>query len=281
MAEEVWEKTIKKEISFSGIGLHSGQKVKINFLPAEAKTGIVFRRLDLPGQPEIEVYPENVVATDRCTTLGRKFKGGKIVVKTVEHLMASIWYMGIDNLVIEIKGDEIPIMDGSARPFIETLKKVGVMNLNISKNIFQPQKTIKVKETEKNFLVLLPYDGYKISFILDYDNQVIGTQFYDYEAGSGSFFSEVAQARTFGFKKNIEKLHEQGLALGGSLENVLLLDEQSPVNEPRFTNEPVKHKVLDLIGDMALNGFIQGHIIAIRSGHSLNVQLAKKIKEQF
>ncbi|MFW6021981.1 MAG: UDP-3-O-acyl-N-acetylglucosamine deacetylase [Halanaerobiaceae bacterium] len=272
------QKTICSPIEYSGIALHTGKEVSIKFLPAEANQGIVFRRVDSPGNPDIEAVPENVVSTKRCTSIGL-VENEELTIHTIEHLMAALWSMGIDNITIEIDDAETPVGDGSALPFVKLFNEAGVKELSESRCIRKIESPIWVKKDDM-YLVVLPYDGFKVTYTLVYDHPVIGIQFYEYDYNNGDFFKDLASARTFGFEKEVEALHRRGLALGGSLDNAVLIGDNDTINPMRFENEFVRHKVLDIIGDMFLNGFIEGHIMAVRSGHFLHVELAKKIREQ-
>lgn len=272
-----FQQTIARPIKFSGIALHTGQEVEIKCLPAEANRGVIFRRVDLKDKPEIKADPVNVVSTRRCTSLGLSGEEESSRVHTVEHLMAAIWAMGIDNLLIEINNAETPVGDGSALPFIELIKKVGVKKLEVKREIKEIREPLWARKNDM-YIVILPYEGFKISYTLDYDHPVIGTLFFEYDSAVHSFIDEIAPARTFGFEKEVEALHRRGLALGGSLDNAVLIGDEETVNPLRFPDEFVRHKVLDVIGDMALNGFLKGHIMAVKSGHYLHVELAKLIK---
>jgi UDP-3-O-[3-hydroxymyristoyl] N-acetylglucosamine deacetylase len=274
--EKMFQKTLVSEIDYSGIALHSGKDVNIKCLPAEADSGIVFRRIDLPDRPEIKADALKVVSTRRCTSIGLP-DDDALKVHTIEHLMAAIWAMKIDNMIIEIDNAETPVGDGSALAFIELFRKAGISELKQPRKIRKIRKPLWAKKG-KMYLVILPYAGFKISYTLDYDHPVIGTQFFEFDQAEDSFIDEIAPARTFGFAREVEALHRKGLALGGSLGNAVLVDDEKTVNSLRFPDEFVRHKILDVTGDMALNGFIQGHIIAVRSGHFLHVELAKKIR---
>ncbi|MFW5981464.1 MAG: UDP-3-O-acyl-N-acetylglucosamine deacetylase [bacterium] len=278
MEKLVKQTTIAREINYSGVALHTGQEVNISCLPAERNTGIVFRRIDLPGCPEIVAKPGNVVSTKRCTSIGLKDNSlsNNCVVHTIEHIMAALWAMRIDNLIIEIDNAETPVADGSALVWLEILGQAGTVELSLYRQIKTVSQPIFVRKNEMS-LVLLPYDGFKISYTMDYDHPVIGTLFYEYEKDLNDFSKEIAAARTFGYEREVELLHRKGLALGGSLENAVLIGEKETVNPLRFPDEFVRHKILDICGDMFLNGFIKGHIIAIKSGHYLNVELAKEL----
>ncbi len=271
------QRTIANQVKYSGIALHTGNQVTIKCLPAEAKTGIIFRRMDLPGRPEIKAVPWQVVSTKRCTSIGKSGEEGPRV-HTIEHLMAALWALEIDNMIIEIDGPETPVGDGSALPFVKLFQEAGVKELGFTRKIWVIKEPIWVKRG-RMYMVVLPGEGFKVSYTLDYDHPVIGTQFYEFDDKT-AFIDEIAPARTFGFEKEVEALHKKGLALGGSLDNAVLIGKESTVNPLRFPDEFVRHKILDVIGDMALNGFISGHIITVRSGHSLHVELAQQINQK-
>ena len=275
-SEEGFQQTIDKPVEYSGIALHSGKETKIKLLPGDVDNGIVFRRVDLSGNPEIKAEPEKVVATKRCTSIGTN----DIVVHTVEHILAACWAMQIDNLVIEVNGPETPVGDGSSYPYIELLQQAGQKKQAEKRNIWSIERPLWVRRG-KMYMTLLPYDGFKISYTLDYDHPVIGTQYLEFDDQDNSFIEEIASARTFGFEKEVKALHKRGLALGGSLDNAVLIGEKDTVNSLRYPDEFVRHKIIDVIGDMALNGFIKGHIITIRSGHTLHIELANEIRKKY
>lgn len=271
------QQTIKEEVEFSGHGLHTGNQVQLRCLPAGPDSGIVFRRVDLPSKPEIKAEPGQVVSTTRCTSIG--FEKGEVpLVKTIEHIMAAIWAFDIDNLVIEIDGPETPVADGSAYPFLELLQQAGKCRQESARKILEIEEAVWLRRG-RVYMVILPYQGFKVSYTLDYENPVLGTQFREFDSGEDSFAEEIARARTFGFKREVEALQKRGLALGGSLKNAVLIDGETTVNELRYQDEFVRHKILDVIGDMALNGFVAGHIITARSGHSLHIELAQEISK--
>ena len=272
------QQTIKKEIVVKGIALHSGKDAELTLKPAPADTGIIFSRSDLESKIKIPAEPDSVVNLVRNTTIGsKKMKNAKI--STIEHLMAAVWGSGIDNLEIEVSGPEIPVIDGSAFPYYQELCKNGLQKQKSKRKVFKIEETIFAR-AEDSYIVIMPYDGYKISYTLDYDHPVIGSSYFEFEAKKMDFAEEISKARTFGFASEVEKLHQQGLALGGSLENAVLIEETKTVNSLRFENEFVRHKILDVVGDMFLNGRIRGHIIAVKSGHRLHVKLAEKIREK-
>ncbi|HOA40195.1 MAG TPA: UDP-3-O-acyl-N-acetylglucosamine deacetylase [Halanaerobiales bacterium] len=277
-AAQSLQKTIARPLEYSGIALHTGKEVKMRCLPAEANSGVIFRRVDLGQEVEIKAEPGNVVSSRRCTSIGLK-EDPAITVHTIEHLMAALWASDIDNIIIELDNPETPVADGSALPYIELIQEIGVKELREERKILKVEEALWVEKGDM-YLVILPYDGFKVSYTLVYDHPVIGTQFAEYEQGLNDFIKEIAPARTFGFEREVVLLHKRGLALGGSLDNAVLVADDRTVNPLRFSDEFVRHKIMDLVGDMFLNGFIAGHIIAVRSGHYLHVELARKIHEK-
>lgn len=273
------QKTIVTPLEYSGIALHTGKEVNMRCLPAEANSGIIFRRVDLEGHPEIKAEPGNVVSTRRCTSIGLK-DDPAVTVHTIEHIMAALWACDIDNIIIELDNPETPVADGSALPYVELIRQTGVKELEEERQIIKVDEPLWVRKGDM-YLVILPYEGFKISYTLVYDHPVIGTRFFEYEKGVNDFIGEIAPARTFGFEREVELLHKRGLALGGSLENAVLIGDDRTINPLRFNDEFVRHKILDIVGDMFLNGFIEGHLLAVRSGHFLHVELARKIYDKF
>ncbi|MGM0602193.1 MAG: UDP-3-O-acyl-N-acetylglucosamine deacetylase [Bacillota bacterium] len=270
--------TIKNEIDYKGIALHSGADAYIKIKEAPADSGIIFRRMDLKGQPDLKVKPASVVDSRRCTTLGRK-DNKEMRISTVEHLMAAIWASELDNLLIEVDGPEIPVADGSAAPFFDLLQTAGKKEQEKKLRVFSIDRPLFARNGG-SYITILPYDGFKISYTLDYKHPVVGTSFFEFDRQEDDFRNDLSRARTFGFEKEIERLHKNGLALGGSLDNAVLIGKDETINSMRFKNEFARHKVLDIVGDMALNGRIEGHIIAVKSGHSLHVELAALIREK-
>ncbi|MCK5533499.1 bifunctional UDP-3-O-[3-hydroxymyristoyl] N-acetylglucosamine deacetylase/3-hydroxyacyl-ACP dehydratase [bacterium] len=270
------QKTIEREGSYSGVGLHTGVKTKITFKPAPPDSGIKFIRVDLPGQPVIDASIANVVGIKRGTTIG---KNG-VEIHTVEHLMASFYGLGIDNLIVEVDSKELPVADGSSLPFLEVLKKSGIKIQNVPKNYFVVNQPIEFSQGGTQ-LIALPYNGFKISCTIDYNHPLLKTQFFSSVITEEIFQEGIASSRTFCFDYEIEELKKQGLGRGGSLENAVVIGEKGIHNKNlRFKDEFVRHKVLDLIGDLYLMGkFLKAHIIAVKCGHPSNIALAKKIKE--
>ena len=266
------QSTLAKEVSYSGIGLHSGQEVKVRFLPAPANTGILFERTDLFGRPRVPAKAACVTQTMRATTL----EEGEAKVFTVEHILAAFSALNIDNCLIEIDSLEPPVADGSALPFLELLAEAGRAEQQSLRSVYSIEKALIVRE-EKRFISILPYDGFRITFTSVNPHKAIGIQFADVEITKELFWREIAPARTIGFVHEIETLQAQGLALGGSMENAAVYDENGAVNELRFADELVRHKVLDVVGDLALAGPIRGHVVAVSSGHALNTKLSQLI----
>ena len=266
--------TLAQAVQYEGIGLHSGKDVVMKLCPAEENTGIIFKRMDLPGQPCVHAWAEKVTSTLRATTLTE----GPAQVFTVEHLLAAFSMLGVDNCRVEMNAPEPPVMDGSALAFSQLILKAGRVEQQAPRKIYKLEKSFAVYDEDK-YLVILPYNGFRISFTSMNDHPLLGTQFYDIDLKEKNFLEEIAPARTIGFMKEITQMQKMGLGLGGSLENVLIYDDTKCLSQPRFPEELVRHKILDIIGDMYLLGHIQGHIIAVKSGHTLNSHLAKKIHE--
>lgn len=264
--------TIGRMVAYTGIGLHSGRDVTITLNPAPEDTGIVFARVDLPGAPQVAAKAGNVTAAMRATTL----ESGLAKVFTVEHLLAAFAAMHIDNCLVSIDSLEPPVADGSSMPFVGLLKEAGCAVQTARRKIIQV-KTAQMVRGEDRFIAILPYDGFRITFTSVNPHPLLGVQFGDYEIDPDTFIQEIAPARTIGFMHEVEALKAQGLALGGSLENAVVYDEKTVLTPLRFADELVRHKILDVIGDLALAGCIRGHVIAVKSGHALNTALAQKI----
>lgn len=270
------QKTIAREISYSGVGLHTGVKTKILFKPAPPNSGIKFVRVDLPSQPVIDANIENVTGITRGTTLGQN--GAEI--HTVEHLMAVFCGLGIDNLIVEIDSNESPVADGSALPFLKVLKESKIKVQDVSKSYFAVTQPIEFSKGDVQ-LIALPYNGFKVSCTIDYNHPVLKTQFFSSPITEEIFEREIAPSRTYCFDYEIEALKKRGLARGGNLENAVVIGEKGFHNKSlRFKDECVRHKILDLIGDLYLLGkSLKAHITAIKCGHPSNVALAKKMHE--
>jgi UDP-3-O-[3-hydroxymyristoyl] N-acetylglucosamine deacetylase len=273
--------TIAAEIKQTGVGLHSGANTHVRILPAEAKSGRYFVRVDLPEQP---VIPARVAAVSQ-TVLSTQLGDGEACVRTVEHLLASLAGMGVDNARIEIDGSEVPLMDGSAKVWMESISEVGlVAQVVTGEEQTQITEPIWVRQDDA-FVCALPAAETRFTYGIDFDLSAIGNQWHswslsvDAEKTYDSFAREIAPARTFGLLHQIEHLQRSGLIKGGSLENALVCGPQGWVNPPlRYANEPVRHKILDLVGDLSLLGtFPRAHFLAYKASHNLHVQLAQKI----
>lgn len=267
-----YQTTIGRAVTYTGIGLHSGRDVTITLNPAPEDTGIVFARIDLPDAPRVAAKAGNVTAAMRATTL----ECGSAKVFTVEHLLASFSAMQIDNCLVEIDSVEPPVADGSALPFVDLIQQAGTIMQAVLRQVLAVDTSHVVRNGD-NFIAILPHDGLRITFTSINPHPLLGVQFGDYEITPETFIKEIAPARTIGFMHEVEALQAQGLALGGSLDNAVVYDDKNVLTPLRFADELVRHKILDVIGDLALAGCIRGHIIAVKSGHALNTALAKKI----
>jgi UDP-3-O-[3-hydroxymyristoyl] N-acetylglucosamine deacetylase len=269
------QRTIKNEINCRNIGLHSGRKVGMTIKPAGVDEGIVFIRKDLPGNTSIKADFQNVRDTILATTVGLN----GTTVSTVEHLLSAFCGMGVDNAVVEVDAPEIPIMDGSALPFVKLLKDVGTEIQNKSKKLLVILKPVSVTDGDGKAM-FLPSQEFKITYDIDFEHPIIGRQTYNMTFSDVVYERDICAARTFGFLKDVEYLQAKGLALGGSLKNAVVLDDQKVINKEglRCGDEFVKHKILDAIGDLSLLGMpIIGHFIAYKSGHRLNNLLLKEL----
>lgn len=271
------QRTIYREVNCEGIGLHSGTSSRITLRPAPANTGIVFCRQDLPGSPLVEARPENILDVYHATTLAK----GKATVKTVEHLLSALAGMGVDNLIIELEGEEIPVLDGSSRPFVELINRAGIRRLLHPKTYLKVNKRILVQE-EKRSIQVVPSDSLKVFYTMCFDHPILGEQSVAFCMSKETYASEIAPSRTYGFLKDVYHLREKGLALGGSLENSILVGEEGVLNGGlRYPDELVRHKVLDLLGDLCLLGKpLVGTVIAYGAGHCLHTRLVKEIQRQ-
>lgn len=273
------QRTIKTSIRTTGLGLHSGTKVSLTLVPAPIDFGIVFRRVDLAHSPEVAARAENVGDTQLSTSLVKD----QAKVSTVEHLMSALAGLGIDNVLVEVDAEEIPIMDGSAAPFVFLIQRAGVVEQNKAKTFIKINQTIEVKE-EGKWAKFEPYHGFKVAFTMDFDHPVLKTQpqTIEVEFSSHTFINDVSRARTFGFTKDLEWLRANNLARGGSLDNVVVVDDRCIVNDEglRYGDEFVKHKLLDAIGDLYQAGSILGAFHGYRSGHGLNNQLLRALMAQ-
>ncbi len=271
------QRTLKNVIRATGIGLHSGEKVYLTLRPAAVDTGIVFRRVDLESPVEIQAKPENVGDTRLSTTL----VNGDVRVSTVEHLLSAMAGLGIDNAYIDVSSAEVPIMDGSAGPFVFLIQSAGIEDQNAPKRFIRIKKTVIVEDGDK-WARFDPFEGFKVSFDIDFEHPVFknSVQNTTVDFSSTSFVKEVSRARTFGFMRDIEQLRENNLALGGSHDNAIVMDDYRVLNEDglRYHDEFVKHKVLDAIGDLYLLGCsLIGAFSGYKSGHALNNSLLRAL----
>lgn len=269
------QKTLKNKITLNGIGVHSGRETTVTLRPAEAGTGIVFHRVDLAPPVSIEAVAANVVNTRLNTTIG---KNGA-VVSTVEHLMAALRCFGVDNAHIDIDGGEVPIMDGSAAPFVEAVRSAGVKTLARPKKYLVVKKPVTVTEGDKK-VTIIPSRFFKVSFDMHFSHPAVASQSKSMTLTEEDFAADFAPARTFGFLAEVETLKANGLARGGSLENAVVIGDEGVLNPEglRFDDEFVRHKILDTVGDLALAGYpILGHVKASRSGHDMNHKLVKEL----
>jgi UDP-3-O-[3-hydroxymyristoyl] N-acetylglucosamine deacetylase len=268
------QRTIKEIVSATGVGLHKGDKVKLVLRPAAENTGIIFRRVDLDPVVEFKTAPDMVGDTLMCTCL---IGENNVRLSTTEHLVAAIAGLGIDNMVIDVDAGEIPIMDGSAISFVYLIQKAGIVEQSVAKRFIRIKDTVRVEDGDK-WAEFTPHDGFRINFAIDFDHPAIANspQRVSIDITPTSFIKEISRARTFGFMKDIEYLHANNLALGGSMENAVVMDEYKVLNQQglRYEDEFVKHKILDAVGDLFMAGFnLVGEFTAYKSGHALNNKL--------
>lgn len=271
------QRTLKNPVQASGVGLHTGERVDIALRPAPADSGIVFRRTDLFPAAEIRAEAHKV----RDTRLSTCLEQNGVRVGTIEHLMSALSGLGIDNVTVELSSAEVPIMDGSAGTFVFLLQSAGIVEQSAAKKFIRIKKTVEVKSDDK-WARIEPFNGYKLGFTIDFPHPVFAAsrQSITIDLGEHSYVKEVSRARTFGFTQDVEAMHAQGLALGGSLDNAIVMDEYRVINPDglRFEDEFVKHKVLDAIGDLYLLGHpLLGAFFGHKSGHALNNALLRAL----
>ncbi|HFC53254.1 MAG TPA: UDP-3-O-acyl-N-acetylglucosamine deacetylase [Gammaproteobacteria bacterium] len=271
------QRTLKNAIKATGIGLHTGEKIFLTLRPAPADTGIVFRRVDLAEPVEIAARPENV----GCTTLSTTLVKDGVRISTVEHLLSALAGLGIDNAYIDLSAPEVPIMDGSAGPFVFLIQSAGIAEQNAAKQFIRIKRKVLVEDGDK-WVCFEPFDGFKVSFTIDFNHPAIKSrsQHVTMDFSTTSFVKEVSRARTFGFMSELEQLQEKNLALGGSPDNAIVLDDYRILNDDglRYADEFVKHKILDAIGDLYLMGHsLIGAYSAYKSGHALNNRLLRSL----
>lgn len=269
------QRTIRRTITCKGIGLHSGLKVSVSLKPAAAGTGITFRRTDLG----IDI-PATVAHLGPSQVLQTTLVNGAASVDTVEHLLSALCGLGIDNVIIELNQSEVPIMDGSAAPWVYLIQEGGVKELTAPRKVLRVLRAVTVERGEKS-ISIFPSDAFRISYAIHFDHPMLRSQKKTLDITEASFIDEIAPARTFGFLKEVEMLRQRGLALGGSLDNAVVLGETGVLNPLRFDDEFVRHKMLDVIGDLALVGHpIAGHVSVTRGGHALHAELAAELLRQ-
>lgn len=274
------QRTLKNVIRATGVGLHTGEKIYLTLRPADSGSGIRFRRVDLDDPVVIQATPENVGETQLSTTL----VDGNVKISTVEHLLSAFAGLGIDNAYVDVSAPEVPIMDGSAGPFVFLIQSAGVQQQDVAKRFIRIKETIRVDEDDK-WACFEPFEGFKVTFTIDFKHPAfredVKTASIDFS--STSFVKEVSRARTFGFMRDIEALRKRNLALGGSMDNAIVVDNYRILNEDglRYADEFVKHKILDAIGDLYLLGHsLIGTFTGYKSGHGLNNQLLRTLLER-
>ena len=280
MKKALKQRTLKNTIKATGIGLHSGKKVYLTLRPAPENTGVVFLRTDLTPAVEIQACAENVHNT--CLSTGLQVNGAS--VSTVEHLLSALAGLGVDNIYIELSSAEVPIMDGSAGPYVFLIQSAGIQEQHALKQFIRIKKTIRVEEGDK-FAQFAPFSGFKVNFSIDFDHPAfkVQQQKLTIDFSSTSFVKEISRARTFGFMRDVEALRGPNLALGGSLDNALVVDDYRVLNEGglRYADECVRHKILDAIGDLYLLGHgLIGEFTGHKSGHALNNKLLRALLAQ-
>ncbi len=270
--------TLKKEVSFSGIGVHTGKKVTMTFIPMPEHSGIVFQRIDLPGKPTVPAALEYVTGTARSTTIGI----GECEVHTIEHVLAALSAYQIDNLCIQVSDQEPPIGDGSSRPFVKMIEEAGIEEQKATRTIVKIEKPVYLSDGPVH-IVALPADEFRISYTLHYPKTpVIRSQYFSFVLTPEGFKEQVSGCRTFALYEELTMLMEHGLIRGGSLDNAVVIKDDVVLSKEglRFPDEMVRHKVLDIVGDLSLVGFpFFAHIVAICSGHRTNVEFGQKIME--
>ncbi len=273
------QRTVKRSVSLEGVGIHSGKRVSVSIKPSPAHSGINFIRVDLPAKPLINIQSlrfDRTAGKPRRTTIGI---GNDIEVETVEHLMSALHALQIDNVIIEVDGAEIPGLDGSAKPFFDIIREAGIKEYDAEQRVLRLDEPLWV-EGEGSFLGIFPSDDLAISYTLSYDVPRPFSEFYHITVNERNFEAQIAPARTFCFEEEARELVKAGLGKGANYENTLVLGKDGPLqNTFRFPDEPVRHKIADLIGDLYLAGCqVKGHAIAIKSGHRLAIEMVRKLK---
>ena len=266
--------TIKKPVTYKGNGLHSGMPVTMTMHPAPAGTGIVFRRSDLEGHPEVPAKSQYITNTLRATTLER----GAAKVFTVEHVLSALFAMQIDNCLIEMNSPEPPVGDGSAKTFVDMIHEAGIEEQEATIPVLTLDHSVAVYEGDKKFVAALPYDGLRITFTSINPHPMLGTQMLDVVVNHDNYINEIASARTIGFTWELDAMRKMGLGKGGTLENAVVYSETECLSKLRFQDELVRHKILDILGDISLVGPLHAHIIAVLGSHKLNAELSEKLQ---
>ena len=269
------ERTLASRVVYDGIGLHSGRPVHMELVPAATGTGIQFARADLPEALPVAATAANVTATLRATTIGT----GALKFFTIEHLMSALHVHGIDNCLVLLDAEEPPVVDGSARTFFRLIAEAGTVEQDAERQVTVIDRIYRVDDGS-HFVMALPYEGLRVSFTSLNEHPLIGVQYYDIEVTPEAYEREIAPARTIAYEKEVKALQANGLGLGGSLETVIVYNDEGWMNPLNFPNELVRHKILDVLGDIRLAGIVRGHIVAVASGHALNTALAKQIAEE-
>ena len=271
-----FQQTLRRTVKCAGIGLHSGKKVTLSLVPAPAGHGIRFRRVDLGG---IEI-PAHVSYLSGKQQLQTTLVNGEAAVETIEHLLSALRGMGIDNARIDLNHREVPIMDGSSAPWVYLIQDAGVKVQSAPRQTLEVLRQMQYQQGDKR-ITLYPFDGFKVSYTITFDHPLLRNQQKTMELDERMFVNDVAPARTFGFLKEVEMLRQRGLALGGSLENAVVLGESGVLNPLRFEDEFVRHKILDVVGDLSLVGHaIRGHLVVHRGGHALHTAFAQEVLRQ-
>jgi UDP-3-O-[3-hydroxymyristoyl] N-acetylglucosamine deacetylase len=271
-----FQSTINKRVDFEGVGIHSGETVRVSLIPAPVNTGIVFKPAVGKEEEGIHAHVDNLLFTHNAITIGRN----GFSVQTIEHFMAVFYALGISNLFVLVEGRELPILDGSSRDIVTGIEESGINNQNALQDVFHIPYPIWI-ENGGSYLIALPGDDFKVTYTIDFNSKsrAVGTQTAHYRIDRNTFVTSIAPSRTFGFYEDVETLKENKLARGGSLENALIFTREKLINDSlRFTDECVRHKVLDLVGDLSLIGCpLRGHFIAHKSGHTMDMELVKRI----
>jgi len=278
MEERDRQRTILRPVSYSGIGLHSGEELSLTFQPAQPDTGVIFQRVDLPGKPEVPARIEWVTGTSQATSIGR---GGAEVMIT-EHVLAAIYGLGVDNLLVELDSSEPPVGDGSPLVFAQLLQKAGIASQGVPRQYKEIASPVHLIENGVA-LFALPSDSLRISFLIEYEHPMLRSQFASFDIDPETFLTELAPARTYCFLDWAQELRRKNLVRGGSLENAIVVGPEGILNPTplRFPNEFVRHKVVDLLGDLALLGEpLRAHILAVKSGHAKNISFVRKLRQE-